>query len=177
MDALGRIPDSFHRDQGCDRLDGGRQSGQPRANIPWCVLSKLSTQVAFSFSARACLHPVYASGEPGLTPAGDGGGGRQHATLVFIKPVWVIQQRCGRPMPFGAPLVCYAGPVRGNHRLEPNIYLFRRERNCFHPQAPRRVLFLRYLNTANPPPNPQPPTTTTTTIASAHRIANVIARR
>lgn len=49
------------------------KSEQPRVNIPWCLLSKLLTQVAFSFSTQACLHPVYASGEPSLTPANDSG--------------------------------------------------------------------------------------------------------
>lgn len=49
------------------------ESGQPRVNIPWCLLSKLLTWVVFSLSVRACLRPVYASGEPSLTPVRDSG--------------------------------------------------------------------------------------------------------
>lgn len=48
-------------------------SGQPRVNIPRCLLSKLLTQEEFSLSVRACLHPVYASEEPSLTPVHDSG--------------------------------------------------------------------------------------------------------
>lgn len=91
---------------------------------------------------------------------------RQRDTVVFIKTVWMIQQLCGRATAFGASRVCCARLVRGNHRLEPNIYLFRRQRNCFH--------HTRYLNTATPAPAPS---TTTTTIASAHRVANAIVGR
>lgn len=49
------------------------KSEQPRVNIPGCLLSKLLTQVAFSLSVQDCLRPVYASGEPSLTPVSDSG--------------------------------------------------------------------------------------------------------
>lgn len=148
--------------------DGGRQSEQPRANIPWWILSKLSPQVAFSFSARARLRPVYASGEPGLTPGAERGDNRD--TVVFIKPVWMIQQACGRATAFGASRLCCARFERGSRRLEPNIYLFRKGRNCCHRQARQHVLFLRDSKTLlkNTPPPPS---------SSSHQLANVVDRR
>lgn len=85
---LGRIPDSFHRGDGGEPLDYGGQSGQPRANIPWCLLSKLSTQVAFSFSPSLFTSRLR-SRRGGLNARR--WQRRRHATGVFIKPVWMIQ--------------------------------------------------------------------------------------
>ncbi len=78
--SLGKMPNSSRWDNGCNPFDYRRlwwkwtnKSEQPRVNIPWCLLSKLLTQVAFSLSVRTCLRPVYASGEPSLTPVHDSG--------------------------------------------------------------------------------------------------------
>lgn len=115
---LGRIPDSFHRDDGGDPFDWRRTIGATtRKHSLVFTVKTLHSSVIF-LQRPSLFTSRLRSRRGGFNTRR--WQRRRRATGVFIKPVWMIQGDGVWRL------------LRGKQRLQPNIYLFRRERNCFH---------------------------------------------